>query len=84
MNDKGRTRKGAFAVCAAVFITSAAAQQQPSVRTGVTVVPVDVRVVDGLGNPIADLTQADFEVYEDGRRQSVSHSPDGISPARLP
>ena len=35
--------------------------------------PVDVRVVDSFGNPITDLGQADFEIYEDGHRQTVSH-----------
>jgi VWFA-related protein len=48
------------------------AQQPPPVfRTGVNFVRVDVIVNDGKGEPVTNLTQADFEVLEDGRLQEI-------------
>ena len=40
-------------------------------RTGINFVRVDVIVTDQQGNPVADLKQADFEVLEDGKPQTV-------------
>ena len=42
-------------------------------RSGVTLVPVDVRVVDSHGNPITDLTVTDFVLYENGAEQKIVH-----------
>jgi VWFA-related protein len=52
-----------------------ATQQQPppSFRSRVTVVPIDVRVVDRNGKPITGLTQQDFTVSEDGVPQQIVH-----------
>ncbi len=47
------------------------ADGQPIFRTGINFVRVDVIVTDRSGNPIADLTQEDFELAEDGKAQSV-------------
>ncbi len=47
------------------------APQQPTFRAGVNFVRVDVIAHDAKGQPIIDLTQADFEVLEDGRPQTV-------------
>ena len=49
-------------------------QQDPtaSFRGGVDFVSVDVTVTDQQGRPVRDLGLADFEVFEDGRRQKVS------------
>jgi VWFA-related protein len=47
-------------------------QQRPPVfRAGVNAVRVDVIVSDKDGNPVGDLTAADFEVQEDGKPQSI-------------
>jgi VWFA-related protein len=75
------------AVCAyAVGVRGQSAQQnqsaapaQPSFRSGVTAVPVEVRVVDTDGKPIQGLKKEDFTVIEDGVLQSISH----FSPATL-
>lgn len=52
-------------------------QQRPQVpgaiRSSVVLVPVDVRVLDRKGNPVTDLTQADFTVLEDGVPQRIGH-----------
>jgi VWFA-related protein len=61
--------------------------QQPSTRTGETappttkdkikvrvqVVDVPVTVVGKRGLPIIDLTQSDFQIYEDGRPQAIRY-----------
>ena len=38
----------------------------------VTTVNVWIRAVDGSGNPVTGLTQADFEVYENGKKMDPS------------
>jgi VWFA-related protein len=45
--------------------------QQPIFRTGINFVRVDAIVTDRQGAPIVDLTQADFEVLEDGKPQTL-------------
>ena len=71
--------------CAAILVlfglsTAVLAQQQPpqpaqppAFKSRVTVVPVDVRVVDRNGKPVTGLTAADFTITEDGVPQSVTH-----------
>ena len=49
----------------------AAAPQQPTFRTGINFVRVDVIVSDRKGVPVADLTRNDFEVMEDGKPQTI-------------
>src|SRR5678815_1868524 len=73
-----------FGVCALARGQS----QLPSFRAGVTLVPVDVRVVARNGNPVDDLTKDDFIVLEDGlpqqikyfERQVLQPRPPGASP----
>jgi len=47
------------------------APQQPTFRAGVNFVRVDVIVHDEKGQPVTNLSQADFEVLEDGRPQTI-------------
>src|SRR4029453_18138816 len=42
-----------------------------TVKEGVTAVLVDVVVRDRRGQPVKDLTQADFEILEDGVAQTI-------------
>ncbi|MEW5983595.1 MAG: VWA domain-containing protein [Acidobacteriota bacterium] len=46
-------------------------QQPPVFRAGVNFVRVDVIVTDKDGNPVTDLTEADFEIVEDGASQAI-------------
>ena len=73
-------RRSFFAAFAVGVLTlSASAQQQPPAqqpppfKSRVTVVPVDVRVLDRSGKPITDLTAADFSVTEEGAPQKIVH-----------
>jgi VWFA-related protein len=62
-------------VCAAVSLggqqQDAELPQQPVFRGGVNLVRVDVIVTGRNGEPVTDLTQDDFEVFEDGRPQTI-------------
>ena len=58
---------------AAVALAAAVSAQQGRFRSGVDLVNVGVMVLDKRGNFITDLTARDFEVYEEGERQTVSY-----------
>lgn len=45
----------------------------PVFRTGVTLVPLDVRIVDKDGRPVTDLKADDFTILEDGVAQPLGH-----------
>jgi VWFA-related protein len=66
-------RRVALSVSLAVGMTClvSAQQQQPPIKTITTGVVVDVTVIDSKGNPILDLVPADFEISEDGVRQTI-------------
>ena len=61
----------AFVGCCAVH--SARAQQVPQFRTGVDLVNLGVTVTDRKGGLVTGLKAGDFEVYEDGRKQTISY-----------
>jgi VWFA-related protein len=48
-------------------------QQAPSFRSGVTAVPIDVRVVGKDGRPVTDLKKEDFTILENGVPQTIAH-----------
>ena len=59
--------------------------QEVPIQVQVTAVPVDVIVTDREGNPILDLTKADFELYENEVRQTIEFfSVNGLSVPRKP
>jgi VWFA-related protein len=49
-----------------------AAQSQPTFKTKVTHVQVDVVVTDRDDRPVTDLTAGEFEIWERGRKQTIS------------
>jgi len=73
----------AVGLLAVVFTAGLAAiPQQPAFRTGIEVVNLGVAVIDKAGAAVAGLTQADFVVYEEGRKQELRYfAADG---ARMP
>ena len=82
----GVVRAAIALACAAEIIALAGGPQQaPQVpgtfRSRVTLVPVDVRVLDREGKPVTDLKQEDFTILEDGVRQEIRHfSQQGLTP----
>jgi VWFA-related protein len=57
---------------ASSLLSAQTPQQAPGrLREGVTAILVDVVVRDRRGQPIRDLTLDDFEILEDGKRQTI-------------
>jgi Ca-activated chloride channel family protein len=62
----------AFAGIVAVTLTTTAAQT-PTFRTGIDLATFGVTVSDKKGEFVSDLTVDDFEVIEDGQKQTVKY-----------
>ena len=52
---------------ALLLVLLAQAASQPTFKSGVNLVEVDVVVTDKAGQPVRGLRQEDFEVTEDGK-----------------
>jgi VWFA-related protein len=67
--------KGVFVVaCVVLALATGAAQQpapQPTFRSSVDLVTIDVVATSANGAPVPNLTAADFEVFEDGAPQPI-------------
>lgn len=70
----------AWAPAAASRATAAHNVQLPTFRSGAAAIAVDVSVRGSNRKPIANLTSADFEVYDDGVLQQV----DDVTYGKLP
>ena len=73
---------GALAVALLTATAGAASGQAPGAkpfteRVDVHRVLLDVRVTDGVGEPIEELTKADFVVRIDGKPVAVRNRPPG-------
>ena len=60
---------------------SVADAQPPTFRSGIDLVNLGVTVSDKKGNLVADLEPADFEVLEDGRKQTIEYVASGEAEA---
>ena len=60
-------------VTAAIGVARPTAQQAPVFRGGVDLVNMAVTVSDKKANLVADLTASDFEIYEDGKKQTIQY-----------
>ena len=69
-----RLKIAGVAASIAVCTAAATAQQQipGAFKSRITLVPVDVRVLDKQGRPVTDLTREDFHIFEDGRPQDIT------------
>jgi Ca-activated chloride channel family protein len=63
-------RLTAASLLAAAMATTLVAQQR--FRAGVEIVSLNVTVTDGSGRYVTDLDESQFEVYEDGARQTIN------------
>jgi VWFA-related protein len=66
-----RTLLALCCVCSAGSLLRGQQQPTPSFRGGVTLVTIDVTVLDREGRPVPGLTAADFQVKLNGRVQPV-------------
>jgi len=60
-----------------------AGAQSGAYKSGVELVPLTVTVTDRAGHYVPDLTGADFAVFEEGKRQVISHFAAGHVPVDL-
>jgi len=67
-----------------IAILVLALQQVPVFRTGVDLVQLGVTVTDRKGALVADLTAADFEIFEDGKKQTIQLFASGREDASAP
>src|SRR6266699_1295574 len=72
----------AVILCAAVSVASAQ-EPEDTVRTDISLVQLNVGVVDRQGRTITSLSQNDFAVYEDGKKQNIFHFESTDSPFSL-
>lgn len=61
-------------------VTTPPPVQRPQFRAGTDTVPVYVTVRDNHGNFVLDLTQADFEVRDNGRVQPITQFTTAVQP----
>jgi VWFA-related protein len=73
-----RARLAVAALLLAAALGPVSAQQpatspaQPTFRSEINYVELPVRVLDGKGNVVRELTQADFQLLEDGKPQTIA------------
>ena len=59
-------------VLSVVLAAQSATQTPPTFRVRADLVQVDVVVVDGTGEPVSGLTQADFTLVDRGKPQTIA------------
>src|SRR6476620_10205106 len=81
-------RIGTVPIVVALFVAFAAAQEQskpeqPTFRSGSRTVAVYATVADPRGRLVTNLTQDDFEVYDNGKKQAITLFENGVQPITL-
>ena len=66
-----------------LLLLPGASAQQPTFRSGIDLVNFSVTVTDRKGNLVTDLTADDLEVYEDGRKQTVTYFAAGEGASKI-
>jgi Ca-activated chloride channel family protein len=62
------------------FAGAALAQGDDTIKVESSVVRLNVGVVDKKGHPIVDLNQSNFDVFEDGVKQNITHFEPTVTP----
>ena len=71
-----------FFIAAAASLCGARSQDE-RITVSTTLVTVNVSVTDGGGRRVQGLTQNDFEIFDGGVRQQISHFSAGDAPFSL-
>jgi VWFA-related protein len=61
-----------LAVLSFAHVLAGQAPQQPTFRVQVEAIEIDASVTDLQGNVVTNLTQDDFEIFEDGKPQTIT------------
>ena len=69
----GRAILVGVAMAGAVSVSRAQQGPPPQFRAEINYVQVDARVLDERGQPIRNLTEKDFAIFEDGVRQTLTN-----------
>jgi Ca-activated chloride channel family protein len=67
----------------ALLAATPTATQQAPIRSGTRTVAVYATVTDAAGRLVPDLTQDDFEIYDNGKRQTISIFASEIQPITI-
>ncbi len=74
------TRFAAVLAVPAIAVSTALRAQESVFRTAARMVPVYVTVSDASGGLVPDLTRDDFEVYDNGKLQTIALFESGLQP----
>ena len=73
----------ALAVAASAAVSAVVAAQQPTFRVGTQVVSLFVTVADAQKRLVPDLTQDDFQVFDNDKAQPVSYFDNSVHPINV-
>jgi Ca-activated chloride channel family protein len=81
-------RIGIVPIAVSLLVAFAAAEdqsapQQPTFRSGSRTVAVYVTVTDPQGRLVTNLTQDDFDIYDNGKKQTITLFESGVQPITL-
>src|SRR5512145_951245 len=83
MNNRSRLALYFAVLCIIVASPSSVFAQNEVIRVDTALVNLDVVVKDRQGQRVRGLAKEDFDVYEDGRRQEITHFVSEERPLRL-
>jgi VWFA-related protein len=70
-------------VVATGTVAAVAARQQPAFKAGVDTVSIYATVVDRSGRLVPNLTRDDFDVFDNGARQELTHFAHDVQPSTV-
>jgi Ca-activated chloride channel family protein len=73
----------ALAVAASAAVSAVLAAQQPTFRAGTQVVSLFVTVADAQKRLVPDLTQDDFQIFDNDKAQPVSYFDNSVHPINV-